>query len=361
MTLERAIQMQFRLVDIIHRNFNGNEVLQAGDYGVVKGIGRPSFTTKVESVLAEFFEAKGALLVRGAGTGAIRSIFIAALKPGDQIIVHRAPIYPTTEVTIRSMGLNPVLVDMNDLNEFKKLINDKIKAILIQCTRQRMEDSYEVAEVINVIKETNRNPIIIADDNYAAMRVEKIGSQLGADISTFSLFKLLGPEGIGCVIGGSERSIQVIEKIREDNYSGGCQVQGPEAMDALRSLVYTPVALAIQARVIDETTERLNAGEVEGVKKAYIANAQSRVILVELDEPIAEKVLELTWKYGAAPQPVGAESRYEISAMFYRVSHTFRQDNPELSKYVIRINPMRSGPDTIIRILKEAIREVKSS
>ena len=45
--------------------------------------------------------------------------------------------------------------------------------------------------------------------------------------------------------------------------------------------------------------------------------------------------------------------------MMYRVSGTFRAADPTLEKRMIRVNPMRSGADTIIRILKSAIEDVK--
>ena len=81
--------------------------------------------------------------------------------------------------------------------------------------------------------------------------------------------------------------------------------------------------------------------------------------MVEFEEPIAEEVLKEAEKLGAAPNPVGAESRYEIVPMFYRVSGTFRAADPGITKRMIRINPMRSGDDTIIRILKEAMERVR--
>jgi hypothetical protein len=36
----------------------------------------------------------------------------------------------------------------------------------------------------------------VTDDNYAVMKVPRIGCQCGADLSCFSLFKLLGPGGV---------------------------------------------------------------------------------------------------------------------------------------------------------------------
>ena len=45
--------------------------------------------------------------------------------------------------------------------------------------------------------------------------------------------------------------------------------------------------------------------------------------------------------------------------MFYRVSGTFRASDPTIDDRMIRINPNRSGADTIIRILKESIKRAK--
>ncbi|MBU5438022.1 aminotransferase class V-fold PLP-dependent enzyme [Tissierella sp. MSJ-40] len=353
--IEDAKLLQFKLVDIIHQNFQGNEFLQSGDYGVVSGFGQPRCTEKVEKVLAEFFNCESAVLVRGAGTGAMRNVMNTKLKPNEKIILHQAPIYPTTKVIIESMGLKEVYIDFNDLNEINIDIVQGVDFALIQHSRQQLKDKYNLEEVISRLKEINPNMTILVDDNYVAMKVKKIGVQLGADASAFSLFKLLGPEGIGCVVGTKE----IIDKIKKINYSGGSQVQGHEAMEALRSLVYAPVSLAIQGEESNKVVEGLNNGTIKEVKNAFIANAQSRVILVEFNEPIAKEVLSYCNILGAAPYPVGAESRYEITSMFYRVSGTFLESNPDLENFMIRINPMRSGADTIMRILKEAINRTQ--
>jgi hypothetical protein len=129
-----------------------------------------------------------------------------------------------------------------------------------------------------------------------------------------------------------------------------------DAMEALRALTYVPVELAVQAEVVDEVANRLNSGEVGGVRRAYIANAQSRVILVELEELGARQVLEASGQWGAASHPVGAESRFEVSPLFYRVSGTIREENPQLAERMIRINPMRAGADLIIQILANSLR-----
>jgi hypothetical protein len=291
-------------------------------------------------------------LVRAAGTGGIRNTLMAIAKPGQKILLHKAPVYPTTLVTLEAMGLKPIHLDFNDLDVVRSVTGQaKAEIALVQHTRQRVQDRYRLHEVIAALKEGNPQILIIADDNYAAMRVPKIGIQMGATISTFSLFKLLGPEGLGCILAPKA----IIEKIRKQAYSGGTQVQGPEAMSALRMLVFAPVALAIQGEVVAEVSARLNRGEVEGVKGAYIANAQSRVVLVELESPLAQEVIKKSISFGAATHPVGAESRYEIAPLFYRVSYTFMEENPDIGPRMIRINPMRAGADLVINILKKSL------
>jgi cystathionine beta-lyase/cystathionine gamma-synthase len=356
-TFEEARAFQFKVVDAATHHFNGAEALDLGDLGVVKGTNRPLQTIRVEKVFADAFDAEDACLVRGAGTGALRWSLVAALKPGGTILVHDAPIYPTTKVTLDTMGAKTVIADFNDDEKLRQTLDTHasvIDAVLIQHSRQKPDDSYELGHVIDIVREKLGNVPIVTDDNYAATKVKAIGCQLGADLSTFSCFKILGPEGVGVVIG----SEKYVEKARSLQYSGGSQVQGHEAMAALRGLIYAPVALSITGATCHEVAKRLNAGELRHVKAAFVANAESKAVLVEFDEDVANDILAKAPAHGAAPHPVGCESKYEFLPMFYRISGTFRAKNPSWEKRMIRINVMRSGPDTVIRILRELIDEV---
>lgn len=356
-SVEEATHKQFQLVDDITKVFQGTDILTRGDLGVIPGYNRPVTTVKVETVLANYFNAEAAMLVRGAGTMAIRLALYASLPKNGRLLIHEAPIYKTTQSTIDMLGIETVRANFNDLNALKAVLEtEEIDGALVQLTRQKPDDSYDSQAVIDGIRATKPDLPIVTDDNYAVLKIPKIGLEQGADLSCFSTFKLLGPEGIGCIVGRKE----IIDQLREENYSGGLQVQGHEAIDVLRGMIYAPVALAISAKVADEVKNRLNHGEIKGVKEAYIANAQSKVILVTFDEPIAKKVLEQTEKLGAAPNPVGAESQYEFVPMFYRVSSTFKEAIPNVEENTIRINPMRAGADTILRILKESLQKVKS-
>lgn len=356
LTIEEAQKLQFKVVDLITKEFKGHESLTRGDLGVVQGLNKPETTLKVEKVIAALFDAESSILVRGAGTSAIRYALFATCKVGETLLVHKAPIYNTTKTSIDMMGIKTVSADFNNLDNIKEVMDEhpEIKAALVQYTRQSIEDRYDIEEVIKKIKECKDIPIV-TDDNYAVMKVKKNGTQCGADLGCFSTFKLQGPEGIGCIVGKKE----YIDFLVKHHYSGGSQTQGFEALDVLHGLVYAPVSLAIQGQVNDELIQRLKSGEVKGVKDTFLANAQSKVLLVELEEEIAQEVLVEAEILGAAPNPVGAESKYEMVPLFYKVSGTFNDADPTLKKRMIRINPNRSGADTIIRILKEAMERVK--
>ncbi len=356
-SLEEAMALQFKVVDCITREFPGHQMLTRGDLGVVPGLNKPVTTMKAEKVIARIFDAEAAMLVRGAGTDAIADALYSVIKPGQTLLVHTSPIYSTTQTTISRQGLNTVAADFNDLSEIRRVMEEhpEITAALVQYTRQSLTDSYDMEEVIAEIKSCRDIPVV-TDDNYAVMKVAKNGSQCGADLSCFSTFKLQGPEGIGCIVGKR----QYIDQLVELNYSGGSQTQGHEALEVLRGMTYAPVSLAIQAQVNDRLVQRLLDGEIPGIRDAFLANAQSKVLLVEFDRPIAEQVLIEAEKLGAAPNPIGAESRYELVPMFYRVSGTFRATDPTITKRMIRINPMRSGDDTVIRILRESMERVIS-
>lgn len=357
LSVDEAKKLQFKIVDTVTKYFSGTEILSTGDLGVVHGLNKPVYTRRAEHAIAEIFGAQDAVLVRGSGTGAIRWGIAALMQNGGKLLLHTAPVYPTTEVSLRTMRVETVRADFNSPEEVRRTLREhpEIRAALVQLTRQKIDDRYDCGAVIAEIRAENPSVRILTDDNYAALKVPKIGVQCGADLSSFSCFKLLGPEGVGALVGGRE----LIRTVRGWNYSGGSQVQGHEAMEVLRGMTYAPVSLAIQAEVGEELVRRLNVGELPEVRTAFLANAQSKVLLVEFREEIAEGVLKATPKYGAAAHPVGCESKYEFAPMIYRISGTFRKQDPTLEKRMIRINPMRGGADTVIRILKEAIGDVK--
>jgi cystathionine beta-lyase/cystathionine gamma-synthase len=352
-SVEDAAAQQFRLLEATAAHFEGTQLFES-DAGVVPGLGRPRTTARVEAVLADYFGAEDAALVQGAGTGAIRAALQAAVAPGDPLLIHRAPVYRTTAVTLRGLGAATDEADFNDGAALREtLASGRFGWAYMQHSRQRLSDSYDPAEVLAACRAAGVRTIV--DDNYAVMRTPLSGVELGADASCFSLFKLHGPEGVGAVVGARD----LIARIRSDNYSGGGQVQGHQALDALRALTHVPVMWALQSRVGAEVARRLTDGEVPGVAEVRIANAQDRCLLVRLERPVARELPAAAAKYGAAPYPVGSNSRYEITPLVYRMSSSSLDDAPELADWAVRINPMRAGADLVIEILRRSLHDLK--
>jgi cystathionine beta-lyase/cystathionine gamma-synthase len=370
MTLNEAIDKQFEIVQKIYENMTAKEFLSAGDFGQAAhpdgrpmgfGGGRPERTIEVEKVMASLFNTEAALLVLGGGTGAVRTALSSVLPPGGMLLIHDAPIYKTTEATIKSMGYLTIKIDFNNLEALDNL-KEKPDAALIQHIPQKPGDNYRLSNIISALKKHWGDDFpVIVDDNYAVMRARKIGVELKADLSAFSFFKLLGPEGIGCIVG--KRSF--IEKASTMLSSAGCQVQGPTAMAALRGLVYSPVALALQKQVIEqvanEISEMVKKGEkpwVDFIDQVVPLEVSHPNVLVLLKKPIASQLLKASWEIGAAAYSVGEESIYDIIPVFTYVSSNFIKAWPELKEYAIRINPFRSGPETVIDIFRKAIQKI---
>lgn len=347
-----AMARQFRLLECTAAHFEGGQLFEA-DTGVVPGLGRPRTTARVEAVLADYFGAEDAALVQGAGTGAIRAALSAAVRPGEPLLIHRAPVYRSTEVTLRGLGVETVRADFNDAAALREALESgRFRWAYVQHTRQRLTDSYDPGAVLAACRAAGVRTL--TDDNYAVFRVPSSGVELGSDASCFSLFKLHGPEGVGAVVGAAD----LVSRVRADNYSGGGQVQGHQALDALRALTHVPVLWAVQSRVGAEVAERLAAGEVPGVAAVRLANAQDRCVLVQLTEPVAARLPETAQRFGAASYPVGSNSRYEIAPLFYRMSSSSLDDAPELADWVVRVNPMRAGADQVLDILRRSLAEL---
>ncbi|MEH7443457.1 aminotransferase class V-fold PLP-dependent enzyme [Bacillus sp. JJ1122] len=352
LSIEEAKKLQFKLVHMMSRHFEGKQFLSMGDLGVSPKWKRPEQTYRVERAIADFFETEECALVRGAGTGAIRIVLSTLLSAGDKMLIHSAPVYTTTKETIRILGILTEKVDFNELDSVREAVkNTDAKVFYIQHARQQPTDTYHLKEVIEAVKTVRPDLPIVVDDNYCAFKTKGIGVEYGADYSTFSGFKVLGPEGVAIIVGKKAG----LDVIHERNYSGGGQVQGYEAMELLRMMTFAPVSLAIQNEQVEELCRRLNEGEVPGIKAAYMTNAQSKNVIVELGMPVAQKVIALSDSNGAATHPVGAESKYEIIPMIYRVSGSFIEAQPQLKEYGLRINPMKAGAETIIDILKKGI------
>jgi hypothetical protein len=359
MGLEDAILWQEEFAAAVCRVFAGERLLlDGGDLGIRAPLGRPRTTDAVERVLATVFGGPECALVRGAGSGAMRLSFFAAVRPGSRLLTHSGGTYLTSRLTLEAMGVTLEAVDFNSAQDVRAAIQESQPAtVLIQHMRPRVEDGYNLAELIAVVRHAGGDRIrIVVDDNYAPLKAHRLGVAVGADISAFSLFKLGGPPGIGCVLGTPD----LIARIRQHCNSGGSAVQGPEALAALEGLARAPLTTAHQSSVTREVAARLDRGEVPGVLRAIAGHCPETIVLVELEHPIAKAVRGAAEAAGAATWPVGMESRHEIVPAFLQPSKSLIAAQPGIEQYVLRINPMRGGADLVVELLRSAILDARA-
>jgi hypothetical protein len=365
LSLPQAVEAQFRLVDAIQGVMGGDDVF-AEDYGQARDLatgefsagGGPEATRRVERVLARFFTSEEAALVHGAGTGAIRAMLGALVRPGMRVARHAAPPYKTTVAALEQLAVSQVPIDFNDEPRLTTaLARAQPDAVYVQSVPQQPGDCFDPRTVIAAARATWPTVPILVDDNYATLRAAHIGAQAGADASAFSLFKLLARSNVGCVVG----SDAVVASIHRSLSSAGCQVQGPDAMDALRSLVHAPVALAIHGQAVAAAAaaaERLAAdGDAPGVLAALDAQPGMRALVVVLDRPVAGALLRAAWRHGSPSRSVGEEARYDVLPLFTTMPGTWRTAEPQLGRYALRVNPLRGGPDGVLRVLRAAVRD----
>ncbi|MSW40641.1 MAG: aminotransferase class V-fold PLP-dependent enzyme [Actinobacteria bacterium] len=366
MSVEDATEHQFRLVEIAAQVMGSDEVF-VEDYGQVRelatvgfgGGGRPRATARVEEVLARFFGAEDAILVHGAGTGSIRAMLNGLVEPGSRILLHKAHPYKTTLPAMQHMGLDIQYADFNDSAELENTVRAQSPStVFIQHVPQQLGDSYSIEQTIERARSAGGDNLrVLVDDNYAVMRSHRIGVEMGADASALSLFKLLAPQAIGAVLTDADSA----GRIRRDNASAGAQVQGPYAMAALRSLIYAPVALAIHnqtvLRAVDEINAAIAAGDLPFLAGAYSAQPGIRCIVLLFNHPVAEEFLRSAWRNGSPSQSVGEEAQFEFLPLFTYLTSTFLKATPGLEKYAVRINPLRGGTQTVMRVLRAALAD----
>ena len=166
----------------------------------------------IEKVFAEVLKAEDALVRNQfiSGTHALTVTLFAMLRPGDVMLSICGKPYDTLDSIIgieenasslKSFGINYEQIDLVD-NDFdyekiaERVSKGGIKLIEIQRSRgYALRNSIsidKIEKVIKLIKEINKDIIIMVDNCYGEFVDEKEPIELGADIMVGSLIKNLG-------------------------------------------------------------------------------------------------------------------------------------------------------------------------
>jgi len=72
---------------------------------------------------------------------------------------------------------------------------------------------------------------------------------------------------------------------------------------------------------------------------------------------VAEEFLRSAWRHGSPSQSIGEEAQYEFLPLFTYLTSTFLKATPGLERFAVRINPMRGGTETVMRVLRSALAD----
>ena len=192
--------------------FKDNNLSETDFYGTTgygyNDVGRD----KIDKIFSQVLDSEKAL-VRSqfiSGTHALNVTFFGLLRPGDTLLSISGKPYDTLDEVIgfidnpsslKSFGIKYDQIDLIN-NDFdydgikNYLTNNKVKVIEIQRSKGYSTRSSitidKIEKVVNVIKEINKDVIIMVDNCYCEMVEEKTPTGVGCDIMVGSLIKNLG-------------------------------------------------------------------------------------------------------------------------------------------------------------------------
>ena len=216
----KDLEDSFKRIDDIEE-FNSKKVLDAfiengvceTDFNSATGYGYNDIgRDKIEKVYASIFKAEDALVRCQfiSGTHAISTCLFALLRPGDTMLSISGKPYDTLDSVIgfnnNSSSLKAYNVDYKEIdlidNDFdydgirEVLSNNKIKLIEIQrskgySTRESISID-KIEKVVKVIRNIDKDVIIMVDNCYCEMVSTKEPTEVGVDVCVGSLIKNLG-------------------------------------------------------------------------------------------------------------------------------------------------------------------------
>ena len=220
--VEEEIKPQFKELDRICE-INSKKVLDAFQECDLQeshlssstgyGIDEPG-RNKIEEIYAKIFKAEDALVRTQliSGTHALTVTLFGLLRPGDTMLSITGAPYDTLQTVIgignevsnsslKAFNVNYEQIELVD-NDFdleaikERLVKKDIKLVEIQKSRgYSTRESLTIEKIeraIKLIREVNKDVIIMVDNCYGEFIEEKEPIEVGADIAVGSLMKNLG-------------------------------------------------------------------------------------------------------------------------------------------------------------------------
>jgi methionine-gamma-lyase len=145
-----------------------------------------------------------------SGMGAISTLFLTHLKPGDKVMAQGTLYGGTAEFLVKiasQYGIEPIIMDLKNLKLVEELVerDEKIKMIYIETPSNPTIDCYDIMAITRIAK--NKNITVAVDNTFATPFLQQ-PFQHGVDFVVHSTTKFLNGHGnsIGGVIVGRDET-----------------------------------------------------------------------------------------------------------------------------------------------------------
>lgn len=222
-----------------HRGSYNNSIIVDAKYEYTRGVVKDFINA----------EQKEEIIFTSGTTDSLNKIifgfFDNYLKDGDEVLVteseHASNILPWFNLkNKRKIAINyiPLDIDYNvTLENIKKVITDKTKAISIAFVTNVIGDIRPIKEIIKYAHE--KNIIVLIDGAQAAPHLKIDVRDLDIDFLAFSAHKMCGPTGVGILYGKYE----LLEKMSPIILGGGMN----KNFDYDGNMEYAPIPYCFEA------------------------------------------------------------------------------------------------------------------
>jgi cysteine desulfurase/selenocysteine lyase len=133
----------------------------------------------------------------------------ANVERGDQIVVtgmeHHANFVPWQQLAL-GVGASLRIADLTpdgriDVDRFRGMLTSKTKVVAFPHVSNALGTINPVKEIAAIVREKNPGAIVVIDGAQSAPHMRVSVDDLGVDFFAFSGHKMLGPMGIGGVVG----------------------------------------------------------------------------------------------------------------------------------------------------------------
>ncbi len=298
--------------------------------------------TETRKKIADFINAKEDEIVFTSGATASLNMVIWGylyqhLKEGDEILTtkaeHSSLLAPLIEMAkLKNIKIKYIELDKNnhfDLNNFKKTITNKTKAVCLAMSTNLVGDVRPIKEIIEIAKTKNIVNIIDTAQSIGRNNIDVL--ELDVDFMAFSGHKMFGPTGVGVLFGKEV----MLKGVKPQNYGGGMALE----IDEHDNVIYKKVPYLLEGGTLPIASIIGLSKAIDQIKK--VSPKDIKKIEEELTSYLLKRLKEI-------PEVYVYNSNTQTGIVAFNYENIFAED---LAYYLSKQNiAIRAGNHCVKKI-----------